>query len=99
MKTLKPLIIDFLEHAEIAKNQSPKTIENYHHYLHRFLEFAGDIKPEQITLNLVQKYQLHLNRLDEDLGKKTQNYHMIALRAFLKYLTRNDYKTLPPEKI
>ncbi len=99
MKTLKDLIVDFLEHAEIAKNQSEKTIENYHHYLHRFLDFAGDIKPNAITLKLVQKYQLHLNRLEENLSKKTQNYHIIALRAFLKYLIRNDYETLPPEKI
>ncbi len=98
-KTIKSLIVDFLEHAEIAKNQSQKTIENYDHYLGRFLEFAGDIKPNEITLQLVQKYQLHLNRLEENLSKKTQNYHIIALRAFLKYLTKNDYKTLPPEKI
>ncbi|EKD63752.1 MAG: hypothetical protein ACD_51C00206G0004 [uncultured bacterium] len=103
MKTLKPLIIDFLEHAEIAKNQSPKTIENYKHYLTRFSDFAGDINPREITLATIQKYQLNLNRLvpehGENLGKKTQNYHIIALRAFLKYLIKNDYETLPPEKI
>ncbi|MFA6528143.1 MAG: site-specific tyrosine recombinase/integron integrase [Candidatus Gracilibacteria bacterium] len=103
MKTLKPLIIDFLEHAEIAKNQSPKTIENYKHYLSRFSDFAGDINPKEITLQLIQKYQLHLNRLEDEhggnLSKKTQNYHIIAMRAFLKYLIRNDYETLPPEKI
>lgn len=98
-KKIKELITDFLEHAEIAKNQSEKTIENYQHYLSRFVDFAGDISPKEITLNMVQKYQLHLNRLPENLGKKTQNYHIIALRAFLKYLTKNDYATLPPEKI
>jgi len=98
-KTIKDLIVDFLEHAEIAKNQSPKTIENYRHYLSRFLDFAGNIKPDAITLQLVQKYQLHLNRLEENLGKKTQNYHIIALRAFLKYLAKNDYRALSPEKI
>lgn len=98
MKT-KKLIVDFLEHAEIAKNQSKKTIENYQHYLSRFSEFAGDIKTNQITLELVQKYQLHLNRIDPPLSKKTQNYHVIALRAFLKYLVKNDYDTLSPEKI
>ncbi len=98
MKT-KDLIVEFLEHAEISKNQSEKTIENYHHYLGRFLDFAGNISPSQITLKTVQKYQLHLNRLPENLSKKTQNYHMIALRAFLKFLIRNDHKTLAPEKI
>ena len=96
---IKKLIIDFLEHAEIAKNQSQKTIENYQHYLKRFLEFAGDIDTSKITLNMIQKYQLHLNRLDPPLSKKTQNYHIIALRAFLKFLIKNDHDTLPPEKI
>lgn len=97
-KTLKPLVTEFLENAEIVKNQSGKTIENYSHYLKRFSDFTGDIPPQKITQALVQKYQLHLNRIG-DLNKKTQNYHIIALRAFLKFLIRNNHKTLPPEKI
>lgn len=100
---LSEQIEQFLVHAEIGKNQSTKTIENYRHYLQRFLEFAGDIKPEEITYELVQNYRLHLNRFEtkpsERLGKKTQNYHVIALRAFLKYLHKNDVKTLSAEKI
>ncbi len=39
------------------------------------------------------------SRMHEGLGKKTQNYHIIALRAFLKYLLKNDHPTLSPEKI
>jgi site-specific recombinase XerD len=87
----------FLEHCEVEKNQSAKTIENYQHYLGRFLEFAGNKEVSKIDLSLVHKYRLHLNR--KDLGIKTQNYHVIALRAFLKYLIKNDIKTLAPEKI
>ncbi|MFH1720891.1 MAG: site-specific tyrosine recombinase/integron integrase [Patescibacteria group bacterium] len=87
----------FLEYTEIEKNQSPKTLENYQHYLGRFREFAGNIDVDRITLELTHKYRLHLNRMD--LGIKTQNYHVIALRAFFKYLTKNDIKTLAPEKI
>ncbi|MBI2464465.1 tyrosine-type recombinase/integrase [Candidatus Peregrinibacteria bacterium] len=93
----------FLEHAEIAKNQSLKTIENYHHYLERFLGFCGDIDIGNINLNKIQQYRLFLNRFSDEkkrtLGKKTQNYHIIALRALLKYLIKNDIKTLAPEKI
>lgn len=96
--TLSPLIDQFLAHVEIEKNQSQKTVENYKHYLRRFIEFAGDIDPSKITLGLVQSYRLHLNRL-ADLSKKTQNYHVIALRAFLKYCIRRDVQTLAPEKI
>lgn len=97
------LVQQFLEHCEIEKNQSLKTIDNYHRYLKRFLEFSGDIEPKNIDLQLVQQYRLHLNREEnehgETLSKKTQNYHIIALRAFLKYLIKQDVETLAPEKV
>lgn len=100
---LSQAIREFLEYCELAKNQSAKTIENYEHYLKRFIEFADDITPEKITLNLVQKYRLWLNRYEDrlgrPLGRKTQNFHVIALRAFLKYLIKHDIQTLAPEKI
>jgi len=100
---LKDHIRRFLEHAEVAKNQSPKTIENYSHYLSRFSNWAGNITPGQITLKTIQDYRLFLNRHKDEKGKglgiKTQNYHIIALRAFLKYLIKNDIETLAPEKI
>lgn len=103
MENLKSLIQQFLEHCEIEKNQSLKTIDNYDRYLRRFLEFVGEIDVSDITLPLVQKYRLHLNRTENEKGqtlsKKTQNYHVIALRAFLKYLIKNDYQTLAPEKV
>ena len=35
----------------------------------------------------------------QTLSKKTQNYYLIALRAFLKYLARQEIKTLPAERI
>lgn len=94
----------FLEYCEITKNQADKTLENYEHYLRRFQEFMGEDKdPKNITLQKVNNYRLYLNRFCDDrgrdLGLKTQNYHMIALRAFLKYLIKNDVRTLPPEKI
>jgi site-specific recombinase XerD len=104
MIKLSSLITDFLEHAEIAKNQSKKTLENYRHYLKRFSDWAGDIDPKNITQDLVQKFRLYLNRLSDDkdkqlLGIKTQNYHVIALRAFLKYCAKKDVNTLAPDKI
>lgn len=103
MSLLNNLIQRFLEHCEIEKNQSLKTIDNYNRYLRRFLKYAGDIEVSAIDLPLVQQYRLNLNRETNDkgnsLGKKTQNYHVIALRAFLKYLIKNDFKTLAPEKV
>lgn len=97
------MIQQFLEHCEIEKNQSLKTVDNYGRYLRRFFEFVGDIEVEKIDLPMVQQYRLHLNRTanknGETLSKKTQNYHVIALRAFLKYLMKNDITTMAPEKI
>lgn len=108
MANVNNLINDFLEYCEIEKNQSELTIRNYDHYLGRFLDFAEqgrsrDLKPEQINAELVRKYRLYLNRLNTELGgnlaKITQNYHVIALRAFLKYLAKRDIKSLSAEKI
>ncbi len=101
---IKAYIDEFLQHCEVGQNKSVKTIENYKHYLKRFLEFSGkDIPPSEITLKTIREYRLYLNRYTDkkrrSLGVKTQNYHIIALRAFLKYLIKNDVKTLAPEKI
>ena len=96
-------IRQFLEHCEIEKNQSRRTLISYAHYLERFLEFADDIAIEKIDLNLIKKYRLFLNRYEfrpnENLSIKTQNYHIIALRAFLKFCIKNDWKVLAPEKV
>ncbi len=101
---LSALITDFLEYLELERNVSQLTIRNYDHYLKRFLEFAGDINPKDIDLNLVRKYRLYLSRWTDPKTKKplkriTQNFFLIALRAFLRYLARQDIKTLSPEKV
>ena len=107
LSTLQKYIVEFLEYCEIGKNQSLKTLKNYHHYLNRFDNFAkmqNVDTPDDISIEMVRKYRLYLNRLqDEKTGQTlkliTQNYHLIALRAFLKYLSKQDVKTLAAEKI
>lgn len=101
---LSNCIHKFLIYLEVEKNKSVKTIENYQHYLNRMLNFFGDCAVDSIDYEKMQEYRLYLNRekfepLRKALSKKTQNYHMIALRAMLKYLTRIDIKCLAPEKI
>lgn len=102
-KTLSKYLIDFLEYLEIEKNRSQQTIRNYDFYLRRFIKWLGDKNPEKITSENVRQYRLWLNRLidihGEPLKKNTQNYHLISLRSFLKYLAKRDIKTLAPEKI
>lgn len=97
-------ILDFIEHLEVEGGRMPKTAENYEFYLNRFVEFAGDITPDQITTELIRKYRLWLNRYKsenngEELAMITQSYHLIALRGFLKYFSRRDIPSLAPDKI
>lgn len=103
---LQKYVNEFLEYCEIGKNQSPKTIQAYAHYLERFTSFAKTLdinSPEDISIESIRRFRLYLNRLENEKGKAlkliSQNYHLIALRAFLKYLTKQDIKTLAPEKI
>ena len=107
---ISELIEDFLEHLEIESGRSRKTIENYRLYLERFLMIVqeilnkDDVRPDEITKEVLRKYRLRLNRLgseqgDEDLKVITQSYHLIALRGFLKYLVRRDIKSLDPSLV
>lgn len=101
---LSSLVADFLEYLELERNASQKTIQNYDHYLKRFLDFAGDLESGKIDLPLVRKYRLYLSRWTDPQTKKelkrvTQNYFMIALRAFLRYLAKSDINTLSAEKV
>lgn len=94
---------DFLEYLEIEQNRSQKTIANYDHYLTRLADYAGDITVQDIDQELVRKWRLWLNRLgtntSDELQKTTLNYHLIALRSFLKFCTRRDIDCMAPDKI
>lgn len=99
---------EFLEYIEIEKGRSLKTVENYDRYLSRFFEYGKVTKPKQITEPLVREFRLWLNRqpgvklrghAQDTLKRKTQNYYLIALRAFLKYLRKRGIESMSPERI
>jgi site-specific recombinase XerD len=104
---LSELISQFLEYLEIEKNCSKLTIRDYRHYLDVFNEWFDTTQPEKklgdLDLATIRKYRVFLaNRADFKgltLSKVTQNYYVIALRSFLRFLIKNDYKTLEPSKI
>jgi len=99
---LKDLKTQFLEYIEIEKGRSIKTVENYDRYLTRFFTFAKVTKPGDITETLVREFRITLNRSHGTNGtmkKSTQNYHLIALRAFLKFMRKRDVESLNPERI
>jgi site-specific recombinase XerD len=99
---------EFLEYLEIEKGRSLKTVENYDRYLTRFFEYTKAESPSEITEEKVRSFRLWLNRQEvpgkkgvsrETLKKKTQNYYLIALRMFLKYLVRRNISSLSPDRI
>ena len=106
-KTLPELSEEFLEHLEVERGVSRLTIRDYRLYLRRFLMWLEKLcpspSPQEITLDNVRRYRLYLahftDRRNLPLKRVTQNYYVIALRAFLRYLIKNDYPTLSPDKI
>ncbi len=97
------LLKNYLDYLEIEKNRSPKTRANYERYLKKFFEF-GNIKNESdIAIDKIRDFRIYLARLEniegESFKKTTQSYYIIAIRNFLKYLNKNDFSTLSPDKI
>lgn len=56
-----------------------------------------------ITEDKIRQYRLYVNRLSSVDGKElktsTQNHHILALRAFLRYLLSRGIQVVPPEKL
>ena len=104
-QNIRNLKQEFLEYLEIEKGRSLKTVENYDRYLRKFFDFTKIKDASKITDDKVREFRLWLNRQitntkkGETMKKKTQNYYLIALRVFLKYLAKRDVKSLAPEKI
>src|SRR3989344_4986114 len=107
MSSLPQYIEQFLEYLEIEKNCSKLTIRDYRHYLLVFQiwfeKYHHSKTVSDLNLDIVRKYRVFLsNKADnkgQTLKKVTQNYYVIALRSMLRYLIKNDIKTLEPSKI
>lgn len=105
---LEQLKREFLEYIEIERGRSLNTVSNYDRYLTRFLDFSGNKKASDISPSSIREFRLWLNRQDGSaekgvpkgtMKKRTQNYYLIALRAFLKYLAKRNVKAISPEQI
>ncbi len=105
---IEKYIREFLEYMEIERGASLKTVANYERYLARFFAFTKITTPKNITEDAVREFRLHLNRApgvkvkgqsQATLKKNTQNYYLIALRRYLKYLMKRGITSLPPDRI
>lgn len=107
MFDLRKHIEEFLKYLRVERNCSPLTIRDYRHYLTRFAHWVEENspieKPKDINLQLIRSYRYFLAEFADEKGltlmRITQNYHIIALRAFLRYLVKNDIAVVAPEKI
>ncbi len=105
---------NFLEHLEIEKGSSLKTVDNYNRYISKFFEWAKIKNVKDITEDKIREFRLYLNRLpgstkgmgprsvnnaDNTMKRNTQNYYLIAIRQFLKYLGKRGITSLAPDKI
>lgn len=99
MSKIEELIKEYLDYLEIEKNRSPSTRENYKRYLDKFVEFSGVKDAKDITEENIRAFRVFLARSEANLKKRTQAYHIIALRNLLKYLTVHDYDVVSPDKI
>ena len=99
---------EFLEYLEIEKGSSLKTVENYDRYLNRFFKFSKIEKPKDINDEKIREFRLFLNRQSgmkargqnqATMKKNTQNYYLIALRVFLKYLIKREIAVISPDRI
>jgi site-specific recombinase XerD len=98
----------YLEYLEVEKGSSPLTVRNYRHYLSRFLDWLKEenikLRLKDINPEIVRQFRVHLSRLpgfkrQGVMSRKTQGYHAIAIRSFLRYLTKNDFEVMSPDKI
>ncbi len=100
-------IAEFLQYLAVSRGSSPLTIRNYAHYLKRFYEFVAAMTPDPdislIQPQIVQEYRQYLTQITDGKGgtlsRKTQGYHAIALRSFLKWMDRADLEVMSPDKI
>ncbi|MAZ67287.1 hypothetical protein CL652_00760 [bacterium] len=94
---------EFLEYLEIERGRAVKTVENYDRYLARFFKHSRVKHPKDITETKVREFRMWLNRQTtqrgETLKRRTQNYYLIAIRAFLKFLRKRGVTSLSPERI
>lgn len=95
--TLSSNLERFVNYLKYTKNASLKTIENYSHWINRFIWYVWDIEANQIKMIHIQDFRTSL--IKQWLSPKTVNYHAVALRSFLKYMLRNDIDTLSPDKV
>ncbi|MCL5257749.1 MAG: tyrosine-type recombinase/integrase [Patescibacteria group bacterium] len=91
---LNDLISRYLAELDLSRGRSPGTIANYQKKLLAFAQWFDFQPPAKINKETIWNFRLYLNQ--RKLSKKTQSYHLIALRGFLKFLNQLDFNVIDP---
>jgi integrase/recombinase XerD len=92
-----PYLVRFLEYFA-ARGHSPRTVELRRNALERFIRWAderGIQRPQDVTRPILERYRRHLYHYRKENGEPlsfaTQQQRLIPLRAFFRYLARENY--------
>ena len=107
---IKEAVLRFLEYCELDKNLSQKTVKMYGYYLSFFQDWLiktyndENFQVEKIDENIIRNFRLFLshnykNPFKGQLKRQTQNYFLVALRSFFRYLIKQKLKVMSPEMI
>jgi len=104
---LEDLVDEYLEYLTIERQVSPYTVRNYRLYLTTFIDWLKKqihvARMELVTPKMLKQYRLYLanrkNERGEFLAPVTQGYYVIAIRSMLRYLVRQDYEVVSPERL
>jgi len=105
--TLQACIDEYLEYLTIERQVSPFTIRNYRFYLLKFAKWLKTYYPDkdltEVSSKMLKTYRVYLAQHKNDKGEYlspvTQGYYVIALRSMLRYLLRQDYEVVSPERL
>ena len=107
---IKEALLRFLEYSELDRNLSLKTVKMYGYYLLFFQTWlftqtkTDDFEVEKIDENIVRNFRLYLSHNYKNISKgplkrQTQNYFLVALRSFFRYLIKQKLPVLSPDMI
>lgn len=102
---LKDAHISFIDWLRFIKNKSPQTEEQYKRHLLKLEDYLisikkEDLEVEDLTLKIVNDFRVYLHKNSKKtISVKTANAYMITIRAFLKYLEKQEISSLSPTKV
>ena len=107
LTSLENYLKKFLDYCVLDKNLTSGTVKLYNYYLSSFLSWLspkyGDLKPEELNKDQIRGFRLYLTEkvhpFKGPLKRNTQNYFLVAIRAFLNYLAWENIKTISANQV